>query len=44
MSFTVDLHSMFHLCRAALPHMIASGGGAIVNTRRNGTSIPRQTT
>ena len=23
---------MFHLCRAALPHMIAGGGGAIVNT------------
>lgn len=31
-SFTVNLHSMFHLCRAALPHMIAAGGGAIVNT------------
>lgn len=31
-SFTVNLDSMFHLCRAALPHMIAAGGGAIVNT------------
>ena len=31
-SFTVNLDSMFHLCRAALPHMIAGGGGAIVNT------------
>jgi NAD(P)-dependent dehydrogenase (short-subunit alcohol dehydrogenase family) len=31
-SFTVNLNSMFHLCRAALPHMIAAGGGAIVNT------------
>lgn len=32
LSFTVNLDSMFHLCRAALPHMIAQGGGAIVNT------------
>ncbi len=32
LSFTVNLHSMFHLCRAALPYMIAAGGGAIVNT------------
>ena len=31
-SFTVNLDSMFHLCRATLPHMIAAGGGAIVNT------------
>ncbi len=31
-SFSVNLDSMFHLCRAALPHMIAAGGGAIVNT------------
>ncbi|NML76675.1 SDR family oxidoreductase [Rhizobium sp. S-51] len=31
-SFTVNLDSMFHLCRAALPHMIEAGGGAIVNT------------
>ncbi|WFU11793.1 SDR family NAD(P)-dependent oxidoreductase (plasmid) [Rhizobium sp. CB3090] len=31
-SFTVNLDAMFHLCRAALPHMIAAGGGAIVNT------------
>ncbi|CAN7668497.1 SDR family NAD(P)-dependent oxidoreductase [Rhizobium sp. LjRoot258] len=31
-SFTVNLDSMFHLCRAALPHMISAGGGAIVNT------------
>lgn len=32
MSFAVNLDAMFHLCRAALPHMIESGGGAIVNT------------
>jgi len=31
-SFRVNLDSMFHLCRATLPHMIAAGGGAIVNT------------
>ncbi|MDL2403055.1 SDR family NAD(P)-dependent oxidoreductase [Rhizobium mayense] len=31
-SFTVNLDSMFHLCRATLPHMIQAGGGAIVNT------------
>ncbi|MBP1888026.1 SDR family NAD(P)-dependent oxidoreductase [Sinorhizobium mexicanum] len=31
-SFAVNLDSMFHLCRAALPHMIEAGGGAIVNT------------
>ena len=31
-SFTVNLDSMFHLCRAVLPLMIEAGGGAIVNT------------
>ncbi|MBB4188498.1 NAD(P)-dependent dehydrogenase (short-subunit alcohol dehydrogenase family) [Sinorhizobium terangae] len=31
-SFAVNLDSMFHLCRAALPLMIEAGGGAIVNT------------
>jgi 2-hydroxycyclohexanecarboxyl-CoA dehydrogenase len=31
-SFAVNLDSMFHLCRAAIPHMIEVGGGAIVNT------------
>ena len=31
-SFTVNLDSMFHLCRAVLPQMIAGGGGAIINT------------
>jgi meso-butanediol dehydrogenase/(S,S)-butanediol dehydrogenase/diacetyl reductase len=28
----VDLHSVFYGCRAAIPHLRASGGGAIVNT------------
>lgn len=32
LSFAVNLDAMFHLCRAVLPGMIASGGGAIVNT------------
>ncbi|MQW89606.1 SDR family NAD(P)-dependent oxidoreductase [Sinorhizobium saheli] len=32
LSFDVNLNSMFHLCRAALPLMIEAGGGAIVNT------------
>lgn len=32
LSFAVNVDSMFHLCQAALPHMIEAGGGAIVNT------------
>ena len=28
----VDLHAVFYGCRAAIPHLRASGGGAIVNT------------
>ena len=32
LSFEVNVDSLFHLCRAALPHMIEAGGGAIVNT------------
>jgi meso-butanediol dehydrogenase/(S,S)-butanediol dehydrogenase/diacetyl reductase len=28
----VDLHSVFYGCRAAIPHLRASGGGSIVNT------------
>ncbi|MDU6411604.1 MAG: SDR family oxidoreductase [Yersiniaceae bacterium] len=31
-TFTVNLDAIFHMCRAVLPHMIAQGGGAIVNT------------
>lgn len=32
LSFDININSMFHLCRAVLPHMIEAGGGAIVNT------------
>jgi meso-butanediol dehydrogenase/(S,S)-butanediol dehydrogenase/diacetyl reductase len=28
----VDLHAVFYGCRAAIPHLRAAGGGAIVNT------------
>jgi meso-butanediol dehydrogenase/(S,S)-butanediol dehydrogenase/diacetyl reductase len=28
----VDLHSVFYGCRAAIPHLRSSGGGAIINT------------
>jgi NAD(P)-dependent dehydrogenase (short-subunit alcohol dehydrogenase family) len=31
-SFAINVHPLFHLCRAALPHMASQGGGAIVNT------------
>lgn len=32
LSFAVNVDAMVHTCQAALPHMIAAGGGAIVNT------------
>nr|WP_295047351.1 SDR family oxidoreductase [uncultured Paracoccus sp.] len=32
LSFAINVDTMFHLCQAALLHMIAAGGGAIVNT------------
>ncbi|KRD72184.1 SDR family oxidoreductase [Ensifer sp. ENS10] len=32
LSFAVNVDAIFHLCQAALPHMIQAGGGAIVNT------------
>lgn len=31
-TIAVDLHSVFYGCRAAIPHLRASGGGAIINT------------
>lgn len=32
LTMMVNVTAMFHLCQAALPHMIAAGGGAVVNT------------
>jgi NAD(P)-dependent dehydrogenase (short-subunit alcohol dehydrogenase family) len=32
LSFAVNVDSLFHLCRAVLPHMMEAGGGSIVNT------------
>lgn len=32
LSFAVNIDALFHMCRAALPAMIAAGGGSIVNT------------
>lgn len=32
LSFAVNIDAIFHTCQAAVPHMIAAGGGAIVNT------------
>ncbi|QOV33181.1 SDR family oxidoreductase [Streptomyces ferrugineus] len=32
LSFAVNVDPLFHLCRAALPHMASQGGGAVVNT------------
>jgi 2-hydroxycyclohexanecarboxyl-CoA dehydrogenase len=32
MTMRVNVDAMFYLCRAAIPHMIEQGGGAIVNT------------
>jgi NAD(P)-dependent dehydrogenase (short-subunit alcohol dehydrogenase family) len=32
LSFAVNVDALFHMCKAALPSMIAAGGGAIVNT------------
>ncbi|MFE5672700.1 SDR family NAD(P)-dependent oxidoreductase [Agromyces sp. NPDC056523] len=32
LSFAVNVDSLFHMSRAVLPHLIAAGGGAIVNT------------
>jgi NAD(P)-dependent dehydrogenase (short-subunit alcohol dehydrogenase family) len=31
-TFAVNVDAIFHSCHADLPHMIAAGGGAIVNT------------
>lgn len=44
LSFAVNVDSMFHLCQAALPHMIEAGGGAIVNTASQWGSTRLRTT
>lgn len=31
-TMAINITSMFHLCQAAIPHMITAGGGAIINT------------
>jgi len=31
-TFAINVTAMFYLCQAAIPHMKAAGGGAIVNT------------
>ena len=30
-SFTLNVNSMFYMCRAALPHMLSAGRGSIIN-------------
>ena len=39
-SFAINVHAPFHLCRAVLPHMIAAGGGSIVNTASQWGLVP----
>jgi 2-keto-3-deoxy-L-fuconate dehydrogenase len=38
-SFSINVDSMFHLCRAVLPGMLAGGGGSIVNMASVASSI-----
>lgn len=40
LTFDVNVHALFHLCRAALPHMISAGGGSIVNTASQWGTTP----
>lgn len=43
-SFTVNLDSMFHLCRAAVPHMIEAGAARSSTPHRNGVFFQLRTT
>ncbi|HEY4443772.1 MAG TPA: SDR family oxidoreductase [Steroidobacteraceae bacterium] len=38
-SFAVNVDSMFYVCRAAIPRMIADGGGSIINMSSVASSI-----
>lgn len=38
-SFDINVHSMFHVCRAALPAMIENGGGSIINMSSVASSV-----
>lgn len=38
-SFAVNVDSMYHVCRAAIPRMIESGGGSIINMGSVASSV-----
>jgi 2-keto-3-deoxy-L-fuconate dehydrogenase len=38
-SFAINVDSMFHVCRAALPPMLARGGGSIINMASVASSV-----
>ncbi|MEG3164784.1 glucose 1-dehydrogenase [Sphingomonas sp. PB2P19] len=41
LTFRTNIHAMFYLCKAAVPHM--SGGGAIINTTSINADSPTET-
>lgn len=38
-SFAINVDSMFHVCRAALPVMLAAGGGSVINMASVASSV-----
>ena len=38
-SFAVNVDSMYHICRAAIPRMVAAGGGSIINMSSVASSV-----